>query len=247
MCWPRLWANGSVRRFDYPDGRVRSFLKIARDDTARREGAEIVTREVSHRVKNSLALVASLLGLQARATEDEAARRVLQDAQARVGTIAGVHDQLWQARDVREVDLAPFLGDLCNKLQQSAPHHRLVCEIVPVILSADHAVPLGLLVTELVTNAFKYAYPDKAAGEVQVKFDHSAPDRLRLEVCDHGVGLPTGFDIRQSNASLGMRLISTFTRQLDGNLTVASAEPGTRFILDMPARGDTARRMRDPA
>ena len=89
--------------------------------------------------------------------------------------------------------------------------------------------------------------PSEAAGEVQVKFDHSAPDRLRLEVCDHGVGLPTGFDIRQSNASLGMRLISTFTRQLDGNLTVASAEPGTRFILDMPARGDTARRMRDPA
>ena len=230
----RLWANGSVRRFDYPDGRVRGFLKIARDDTERREAAEIVTREVSHRVKNSLALVASLLGLQARATEDEAARRVLQDAQARVGTIAGVHDQLWQAKDVGEVDLAPFLGDLCAKLQQSAPHHHLVCEFAPVVLSADHAVPLGLLVTELVTNAFKYAFPDKTAGKVQVRFDHPAPDRLRLEVCDQGIGLPDGFDLSHFNSSLGMRLITTFARQLDGTLTVTSAEPGSRFTLDMP-------------
>lgn len=235
----RFWASGSVRPLRGPDGRERGFLKIARDATQQREASEILTREVSHRVKNSLALVASLLGLQARATPDEAVRQVLQDAQARVGAIAEVHDQLWRGQDARSIDLSAFLPDLCETLQANAPpRHSVLCEAAPVILPADRAIPLGLLVNELVTNALKYAYPGEQGGEVHVSLSEVGADRLQLEVADAGQGLPQGFDPnRPGSGSLGTRLIVGFARQLDGKLMVTRADPGTRFTLDMP-RGE---------
>ncbi|WP_363331182.1 sensor histidine kinase [Bradyrhizobium sp.] len=99
-----------------------------------------------------------------------------------------------------------------------------------MLLSADHAIPLGLLINELVTNAVKYAYPEDS-GEIEV----SARDgHLHVEISDHGAGLPEGFDIERPRASLGFKVVTGMVRQLQGHLTIANDRKGTHFLLDLP-------------
>ena len=210
---------------------------------------ELLTREMSHRVKNSLAIVASLLALQARSAEagpdGEAVRAALIDARTRVEAIAGVHDQLWRQGDREresapgEIDLAPFLQTLTANLQSGAPRHRLVCTVAPQRISADQAIPIGLLVNELVTNAIKYAYPEAShpqGGEIRVRTERDG-DRLLLTVRDDGIGLPAGFDIARTSRSLGMRVVSNLSRQLGATLTTPRDGQGAHFHLAVPLAG----------
>lgn len=210
---------------------------------------DLLAREMSHRVKNSLAIVASLLALQARSAEagpdGEAVRAALIDARSRVEAIAGVHDQLWRQGDGEgdavpgEIDLAPFLQTLTANLQSGAPRHRLVCTVAPLRIAADLAIPIGLLVNELVTNAIKYAYPEAsrpAGGEIRVR-TALAEGRLVLDVADDGVGLPEDFDIARATRSLGMRVIANLGRQLGATLTTPRDGPGAHFHLAVPLPG----------
>ncbi|CAO4150918.1 sensor histidine kinase [Methylorubrum extorquens] len=192
---------------------------------------EVLTREISHRVKNSLAIVAGLLSMQGRAAADPALKRALDDARARVQTIASVHDRLWRADEIHAVNLAEFMDELCEQLRSSAkPGQTLTCDFAPVTVATDQAVPLGLLANELVTNAFKYAYPE-GAGDVRISVGPGEAGHLRLTVCDQGAGLPPDFDAARSK-SLGMKLIASLGRQLGGQPEWQGAEPGTRFVLD---------------
>lgn len=187
---------------------------------------EVLTREISHRVKNSLAIVAGLLSMQGRMSADPELQRALDDARARVQTIAQVHDRLWRADEVHTINLAEFMGELCEQLRSSArPGQTLTCDFASVTVATDQAVPLGLL-----TNAFKYAYPG-GVGDVRVAIQPSEPGHLRLTVCDEGAGLPQEFDAAKSK-SLGMKLIASLGRQLGGRPEWQDANPGTRFVLD---------------
>jgi two-component sensor histidine kinase len=194
----------------------------------------VLTREISHRVKNSLAIVAGLLNMQSRTTDDSRMRQALADAHARVQTIAKVHDQLWRHDDIHSIDLATFLGDLCDSFRQTSPTYVIVCDVEAVSIATDQAVSLGLLVNELVTNACKYAYPDRR-GEVRIDVRAIGDDRLRLEVRDFGVGLPQSFDAGASS-SLGWRLVDTLGRQLGGEPEWRDGQPGTLFRLDIRRR-----------
>ncbi|WP_336491056.1 sensor histidine kinase, partial [Methylobacterium nigriterrae] len=194
---------------------------------------EVLTREISHRVKNSLSIVASLLSMQGNKAADPGLREALVDARTRVLTIAKVHDRLWRKDEVQTLNLAEFLEELCEQFRASIGlGHTLTCEAVPVMLATDHAVPLGLIANELVTNAFKYAYPG-GAGEVRLSVTQVEPGHLRLEVCDRGVGLPPGFDPAKSK-SLGMTVIAGLGHQLGGQPQWQDAQPGTRFVLEFP-------------
>lgn len=188
-----------------------------------------LTREMSHRVKNSLATVAGLLSLQARTTEDQQARDALADARSRVEAVAQVHDQLWRQPDLAAVELSGFLGSLCEKLRESAPGHAITCEAPAMPIPADLAIPLGLFVNELVTNAIKYAYPG-GHGPVRVEAVPEGEGRFRLSVSDDGVGLPEGFDTAAARRSLGMRVIHGLARQLGGELSV-TGQGGACFSL----------------
>lgn len=221
------------------EGRVTRWFGSNTDVTEQREAADLLRtllQEVSHRVKNSLALISSLLKLQARPLQGEA-RQALDGAALRVHAVAQVHDQLWRSAGAREIDLDPFLCDLTAAVAATAPRHRTSCVAEPAVVSADMAVPLGLLVNELLTNAYKYAYPEGEEGEVRLVGARVADGRYRLEVSDRGRGLPAGFDLRAARGSLGMRVITSLATQLGGELTAEAAQPGARFALEFPLRG----------
>ena len=193
----------------------------------------MLTREMSHRVKNSLASVVGLLRVQARNAQSEDVQNALKDAASRITTIAQVHDHLWRSKQIGFVDIADFAGELCHKLQETSPGHKLRCKFGNLMISADKAIPLGLLINELVTNAVKHAYPD-GSGEIHVSGEQRGED-LHVEISDQGIGLPKDFDIDQPRASLGFKVIKSLLGQLDGRIRVSSNEPkGAAIQLDLP-------------
>ena len=193
------------------------------------EHQAMLTREMSHRVKNSLASVVGLLRVQSRSAQSEDVRSALKDAASRITTIAQVHDHLWRSTRIGFVDIADFAGELCRKLQETVSH-TVGCSFGHLMISADKAIPLGLLINELVTNAVKHAYPD-GPGEIEVSGERRG-DELHVEVSDRGVGLPKDFDIDQPRASLGFKVIKSLLAQLNGRIAVTSNTPEGR---DRPA------------
>jgi PAS domain S-box-containing protein len=236
----RFWGSGvtmPLRGEDDQEG----FLKIMRDATERHlkeENQAVLLREVSHRVKNSLALVASMLTLQARGSHHPDVRQSINDAATRVGTIASVHDQLWQQQDVQTVELSEFIGRLCASLQEGGPGHQVRFMATTARVSADQAIPLALIVNELVTNAFKHAYPRELRREVRVILSNDEQDGiLKLEIADDGVGLPEEFDpAAGSGGSLGMRMILSLAAQLGGQVEAPRDSTGACFVVTFRAR-----------
>jgi two-component system, sensor histidine kinase PdtaS len=213
-------------------------LQEARDHEA------LLTREMSHRVKNSLASVVGLLRVQARSSESIDVKAALENAALRVASIAAVHDHLWRGSRIGFVELSDFVGHLCKKLQSSAPEHSIQCHSDPITISADKAIPLGLVINELVTNAVKYAYVD---GPGVIRVDAREIDgHLLVEISDEGAGLPDGFDINEPRQSLGFRVITGLIRQLAAELKISKNIPrgalfAIEFSLDQPERTIDAR------
>ena len=197
----------------------------------------MLTREMSHRVKNSLASVVGLLRVQSRSAESEEVCNALKDAASRITTIAQVHDHLWRSTKIGFVDIADFAGELCRKLQETVSH-KVSCTVGHLMISADKAIPLGLLINEIVTNSAKHAYPD-ASGEILVSGERRGTD-LHVEVSDYGIGFPKDFDIDQPRASLGFKVIRSLIAQLDGRIAVAANSPkGVIVQLDVPLDAST--------
>ena len=193
---------------------------------------ELLTREASHRVKNSLAIVSSLIALRLGKSADPAVKSALADVQMRIDAIAQAHDQLWRHPTVGMVALREFLNGIIEKLNVQSDLHDLQLESVELDVLADRAIPLGLLTTELVTNAMKHAYPN-GSGTISIKTKIEG-DELQLLVSDNGVGLPDGFDLLEaSSRGLGARMIVSLARQLHGILNVTS-DHGTAVSIAMP-------------
>lgn len=208
---------------------------IARQETEARlvaaiEHQALLTREVSHRVKNSLSLVSSLLTMQSRGAASDEVKAALNDAGARIQAIGQVHDQLWRGTDVQSVILSDFLCQLCEAVDTGSTLHEVTCEADHAGVAADVAIPLGLIVNELVTNAIKYAYGSDG-GLVHVTGRVEA-GRLTVVVADEG----RGFDLEaaRSDRSLGMRVIDSLVRQIGGTLVNRPEGRGARLVLEAP-------------
>lgn len=196
---------------------------------------EVLLQEMNHRVKNSLQLVASMLHLQAGSADDEMVRHQLRDASSRITAIARAHQRLYRSDQVRSLDLAAYLVDLCADLEASTGERRIQVDVPgPVEIVTDRAIPIALVVTELVTNAAKYAYADGAAGTIEVRLRRDEGDGIRLSVADSGAGLPAGFDAKSSKG-LGMRITRILASQLGAELQLQPRAAGTEFVLIMPA------------
>ncbi|MBY3088595.1 GAF domain-containing protein [Rhizobium laguerreae] len=194
---------------------------------------EVLTLEASHRVKNSLSIVASLLSMQARATGTGEAAEALQDAVQRVQTVASLHDRLWRSKAVLTVDLDKFLHELCEQVMAASSGVRVTCRVDSVTVITEQAVNVGLLVNELTTNAIKYAFDEGATGTIEVTVAALGDGTLLLFVDDDGKGLPADFD-PSTASSLGVRLITSISRQLGGDPKWERLSQGTRFALEFP-------------
>ena len=195
------------------------------------EHQELLTREASHRVKNSLAMVSAMLNLQMLEDDDPRIVRMLGDAQARITAIAQAHDRLWRGESVGILALDDLICSIVTGLAEQRDDADITCEVTRMQISADVAIPIGLIVTELATNALKYAGD---AGPIKVTLAPVERDVV-LTVSDCGPGMPADFDIAlASRDSLGMRMIASLARQLGGHIEFAAANPGTRATLRFP-------------
>lgn len=200
-----------------------------------RERAELALAEVNHRVANSLALVAALVRLQMSAVADPAAKEALAETQGRISAIAGIHRRLYTTDDVRFVDIDAYLGNLASDIQAtmsldgSAADIRLMVE--PLRMPTDKAVSVGVIVNELVTNAAKYAYRDREAGEIRVRASQPAPGRVEIVVEDDGVGW-TG-EGKVHGTGVGSRVIAATATGLGATLAYDKVPQGTRARLQI--------------
>jgi len=206
-----------------------SALALARDR------AEVLLAEVNHRVANSLTLVASLVKLQANVVKDPAARDALAETQARIFAIASVHKRLYTSGDVRVVPLDEYLSNLLDQLATSMRNEGLGAslryELEPVKLPTDASVNLGVVVTELVTNAFKYAYPG-GPGEVRVRLKQLSSDRGELIVEDDGVG--RGEEKIPKGTGVGTRIVTAMATTMGAEVQSMPRQPGTAVRLTFP-------------
>ncbi|WP_338149310.1 sensor histidine kinase [Aureimonas altamirensis] len=197
-----------------------------------RDRAVAMLAEVNHRVANSLALVGSLVRMQTNGTEDPAIREALTEVQARITAIANLHRSLYTSEDVRSVDLRTYLGRLVGELTLSTAdeQHKMPIrfEADPVTVSPDKAVSIGVIATELMTNAIKYAYPDKK-GDIRVRLAKTAEGMAELSVEDDGIGWRGEGEIQ--GTGLGARIIVALTRSLDSKLVYAETGAGTRAVV----------------
>jgi two-component sensor histidine kinase len=193
---------------------------------------ETLLQEIHHRVKNNLQVISSLINIQLRKLEPGSARHALQECQTRVQAIALIHEKLYQSRDYSRVPFSQYARGLATNVfhaSGSSPGAvKLEIEVGEVALAVDKAIPCGLILNELLTNALKHAFPQERRGTVRVELHQTAAGSVRLAVKDDGVGLPADLDVRQSD-TLGMQLVRTLAEQLAAKLEVSRTAAGTSF------------------
>lgn len=195
---------------------------------------EVLLREIHHRVKNNMQIISSMLRLQSRTSKDPETLAVFNDSQNRIAAMALVHEKLYQSADLATVDLRAYLSGLISGLKRSyataAVGIEVELKIEQVSLAIDRAIPCGLIINELLANAFKHAFPGGRRGKVNLELAIADADQVRLTVRDDGVGVPEGFVLRES-PSLGLHLAAILVEeQLHGTLTV-TRDRGTVFTI----------------
>jgi PAS domain S-box-containing protein len=206
------------------EGRIRASLREK----------EVLLKEIHHRVKNNLQIISSLLNLQSGQIEDERADALFRVSQDRVRSMALIHERLYQSEDLARVDFAEYVRSLVGYLARSytdlAGRVQVETDVGDVSLGIDAAIPCGLIINELVSNALKHAFPEGGEGRIRVELDGSREDGYCLVVSDDGVGFPEGVDFRETD-SLGLQLVTTLVDQLEGRIELADAK-GTGFRID---------------
>jgi two-component sensor histidine kinase len=198
------------------------------------ERHQVLQKEMSHRVKNSLMIVSSMLNLQASDVDDAFLTSHLKEAAHRVSAVARVHDRLFLGADVERVDLGKYVETICQDLDASVAHCVIHTDARSGIeVPTDRAISVAMIVNELITNAAKYAYKGKTGGQIWVTFTDLEREHLIISVRDEGAGLPADFDLGNPKG-LGMRIVTSFVKQLSGTLEVRDCYPGTTFIVTLP-------------
>jgi two-component sensor histidine kinase len=203
------------------------------------EHQQVLLKEINHRVKNSLQLVVSMLNLRATAQDDPSVTQILAEASSRVSAIARAHERLYKSSDVSKIELSSYLSEVCLDLSEVASSCDVAFEASePVFMTTDRAIRLALLVTELVTNAAKHAYPNGARGNVWVRLSRKDAGAAMISVRDGGAGLPEDFDMRKSTG-LGMRLVAAMAEAMSAKLRTQSLHPGAEFAIEIPLEPDS--------
>ncbi len=226
------------------EGEPVALVGVARDITERKRTEEslraslrekeVLLKEIHHRVKNNLQVISSLLSLQAEYLTDEGMLRIMRESQSRVKSMALVHEKLYQSHNLAEIDFGDYLRVLVAQLFRSygiaQESVQMAINVDAVSLGVDRAIPCGIIINELVTNALKYAFPGGRKGKIDVELQSIAPGRIRLVVRDNGVGLPQDVEVQKAD-SLGLTLVRMLADQVQGQLTMPRRAEGVEFVL----------------
>jgi two-component sensor histidine kinase len=214
-------------------------LKMQGELEASLKEKEALLKEVHHRVKNNLQVICSLLNLQTPYVRDEQDLEIFRESQGRIRSMALVHEKIYQSKDLSSLDFAEYIKNLTAELfktyLRNGSRITLQTDIHEVRLGIDQAVPLGLLINELITNAIKHAFPERTKGQVEVSLHEPLPGAYKLIVQDDGIGLPPGLDVDHT-PTLGLQIVSSLSHQLRGRAAF-STEHGTRFELTFTEGG----------
>jgi two-component sensor histidine kinase len=210
---------------------------------------EVLLQEIHHRVKNNLQIISSMLNLQSNHVDDPQALEILRDSQNRIRSMALIHEKLYRSDDLAKVDLGDYVRNLASYLVQS--YHRasigpveLLVDANSVLLTIEQAVPCGLIINELLSNALKHAFnrkdgtrPEQQGGrhsqQIYIRLVQDEDHRLNMKVADNGVGFPPTVDFRNTE-SLGLQIVNTLVSQLSGTIDLESSAAGTAFTIIFP-------------
>lgn len=253
----RILVNGQIKHieshvifFRNKKGLVFRVIGTCLDVTERKEAEallisneekDVLLKEIHHRVKNNLQVITSLLSLQSSYLKDDEQKRIFADSQYRINSMAIVHEMLYQSDDLSKLDYRNYLQELSEYLIRSIKgaenNVQLVLEIPKINLGIDTAIPLGLLINEVLTNSLKYGIKKDDPGiisivihKVEIKEQNRSEKSFVLEIGDNGAGYSDSINFRNSN-SLGLRLINNLIRQLEGTITKDSSKKGTNYII----------------
>ncbi|NOQ46409.1 MAG: PAS domain-containing protein, partial [Desulfobulbaceae bacterium] len=241
----RFWEVTGVPLRD-DQGRLTSVLKVAQDITERREAEqqiqealqekEILLREIHHRVKNNMQVISSLLKLNARFINNEQALLAFAESRNRIRAMALIHETLYQSDNMATIDLQEYVQRLVRNLIRvyDVHHDRIQVRIDTddVSLNLEDATPVGLIINELLSNAFKYAFPGDREGEIVLSMRETTDEHIELTIRDNGIGMPQGMDIHQVKSSMGVQLVLGLVEgQLGGTINVKSDRGTTVSIV----------------
>jgi two-component sensor histidine kinase len=241
----------NAHRVIEPDGAANGNEGILRDVSERKRAEErllaslqeksVLLKEIHHRVKNNLQIISSLLYLQEDRLKDPSFKAIIRQCQNQVFSMALIHEDLYRSSDLSSVDFGTYVRTLVTRLlglYRSAGQVSYVAEVDQVNLRIDAAIPCGLILNELCTNALKYAFPPGRDGlrELRVAMHRTEAGFLHLTVADTGVGLPDGMEV-PSASSLGMQIVWKLVEQLRGSIRVDGSR-GTRYDLEFPVSPD---------
>ncbi len=194
---------------------------------------QLFLKEIYHRVKNNLQIVISLLNLQSQKTNDKKTIEIFKESQNRIKSMALIHERLYKSKNLAGINFKEYANDLVNNLFRSYGVQSGIInfkiDMDDVILNLDTANPCGLIITELVSNSLKHAFPAERKGEILIKFNSDNNENLTLIVRDNGIGFPTDIDFKKTN-TLGMQLVTSLVGQLKGIIEL-DINNGTEFKI----------------
>lgn len=220
------------------------FIGFISDITKRKNAAEklkesllekeVLLKEIHHRVKNNMQVITSLLSLQSSFIEEDAVKEIFRTSQYRINSMGMVHEMLYQSEDISKINYGSYLKHLIERLIRAMRGEnsliQLTLEVPNVSLNIDTAIPLGLIVNELVTNSLKYAFPNEQNGTICVKLSCLEYPNFQLDIGDDGIGF-FGEDILKTTKSLGLMLVGRLSMQLKGSIQHLETEKGTHYVL----------------
>jgi PAS domain S-box-containing protein len=203
---------------------------------------DLLLREIHHRVKNNLQIIASLLNLQSRTITDPNVLEALKNSQSRIRAMALVHERIYRSHNIAEINLKDYLNYLTRQIFQfyNIQQHQIDITVTTeeILADIDTVTPLGLIINELVSNSLKYAFPEGRTGTISITCTPQGTNTVRIVYHDDGIGMPDGIDWKNSE-SLGLRLINSLVDQLNGTIESSDGE-GTTFIITIQQKREAS-------
>jgi two-component sensor histidine kinase len=198
---------------------------------------EYLLHEIHNRVKNNFAILISLMSMQRSQSENSVLNTSLNDLQLRVRTMSLVHEQLYQSQEISTIPFDNYLHRLAHIISSSYNNERIRMEtdISPCTVAIETALPLGLIINELITNAYKYAFPGDRKGVIRVRLFQASEDKFNIVISDNGVGLPPDFTMKTTH-SMGSQIVGILIEQIEASLTVTGNDGACFQILFSPAQ-----------